>query len=295
MPTIINQELLYQAEAIKDIQHRLPETRTWFCTEVLLYMVDENEFKKAKGVWTFPSDAHRSITSTSECGDVEDYFVYVRLEGRKRFDKVLFGMCRKNAGGLEQIVLPPIKSQLVRIISIEKEGDPLRSINDFRTSLSNAQHVQNLATKYRDVGRGQDSLTGSKHVVIRTSEYLAANEAMKNDQGDFNANYTVMEDQLSTPWKLAKKLEDVGLVLVDRVDKPNASLPSGGKALVYDNIWLVEETMSCSSNEFLMTGRWVVENSIDGNGSICAKLWDAAIVEDDQTSSCHKVQLICMT
>lgn len=295
--TIDDQEIKNHRQAVKEIRERCQGFDTWVCAEALLYVNDGDKVVERFCLWVFPNENERYLVSTSyENGGVDEYYILVRLEGKSSLDKISLGVCRTHAGVFSQSSLTPgapldvdpTMGHVLRIISIEKDGYPLQRPEDANPSLLNARHIREVVRKY--VGKS-DTLSASqtlhsKFGVLRTLDYIHAREKMEEDDNtpeEWEAALRVLEDPASFPWKLAEKVAEVGAV--GRMKEAEDRLLPCGKMHVYENIWLVDEVMPLSSNDFLTRGKWAVMKSIQGTGSIPrAKMWESVVMHDDLCS-----------
>jgi hypothetical protein len=186
--------------------------------------------------------------------------------------------------------------KVLRIISIEKDGDPLQSPVDAIPSFSNARRIRGVllqeAEKWSPVSGSE--MLHTTFTVLRTSEYINARKKMEEDDcssEEWVDAFNVLEDASSHPWRLAEKVAEMGFA--GRMEEAeNRLLLPCGKLHICENIWLVNERVPLVSNEYLTTGMWGVMKSIQGTGGIPrAKLWESVIVHDDL---CSKFALIRM-
>ena len=300
--TIDDEEIKNHRQAIREIREKCHGFDQWGCVEALLYVVDGDRIVVRVCLWVFPNANERYLTSTSdENGGVDAYYIRVRFEGKSSFDKISLGVCRNHAGTFSEfssttgapLDVDPTIGNVVRIISIEKDGYPLHSPVDAIPSLSNAHHIREVLRQQAEKWypcSGSETLHTTFR-VLRTSEYINARKKMEEDDcssEEWVDALDVLEDASSFPWRLAEKVAEMGFVgqmeeaenKLRMEDAENKWLASK-KLHICENIWLVNESLP-ESNEFLSTGMWGVMKSIQGTGSIPrAKLWESVILHDD--------------
>ena len=295
--TIDDKEIKNHRQAVREMRERCQGFDQWVCVEALLYVADGDAIVERVCLWVFPNANERYLTSTSdENGGVDAYYILLRLEGKSSFDKVSLGVCRNYAGTFSPfsstigapLDVDPTMGNVLRIISIENDGDPLQSPEDASPSLSNARHIREVV---REQAGKSEPLSESKTLhatfgVLRTSEYINAKEKMEGDDcssEEWADALKVLEDASSFPWRLAEKVAEMGFE--GRMEEAENELLPCGKLHICENIWLVDERLPLESNECLTTGRWGVMKSIQGTGSIPrAKLWEPVILHDDLCS-----------
>ena len=240
MTTLVD-ELYLHRQAVQEMRDRCAESDTWVCSEALLYVVDTNEIVERMAIWTFPSDVKRVLKSMAS----DEWYIWARLRGTNRFEKVFFGVSCTSAGIYER----PFSNhdgELVQIISFEKEDEPLQLTAEL-TLISFKQAEQ--MSKVHAVAKEAKECAEVKQTfpVLRTSEYLIAQEIvhmMDSTAEDVALAMKVLDDPKGHCWALTKKLEEMGRVGFDLLNVACASMASsGGNVCVYDNIWLVEEKM----------------------------------------------------
>jgi hypothetical protein len=293
-----SQEIINHRKAVKEIRERCHGFDAWLCAEALLYVIDGDSIVERFGLWIFPNANERYLISTSDDnGGVDEYYILVRLEGKSSLDKLSLGVCRTHAAGIftlpsstpgAPLDVDPTMGHVIRIISIEKDGDPLQSPEDASPTLSNARHIREVVRK--QAGKS-DTISASetphsKFGVLRTLEYMNAMEKMGEDdcsQEEWEAGLKVLEDPEGFPWKLAKIVDEMGAA--DRMKEAEDRLLPCGRMHLYKNIWLVDESLPLRSNEFLSMARWGVMKSIQGTGSIPrSKMWESVVMHDDSCS-----------
>lgn len=190
--TIDDKEIKNHRQAVRDIREKCHGFDQWGCVEALLYMVTGDTIVERVCLWVFPNANERYLTSTSdENGGVDAYYILGRLEGKSSFDKISQGVCRNHAGTFSpfssttgaSLGVDPTMGNVLRIISIEKDGDPLQSPEDASPFLSNARHIREVV---REQAGKSEPLSESETLyatfaVLRTSEYINAREKMEED------------------------------------------------------------------------------------------------------------------
>lgn len=294
-----DQEIKNHRQVVKEIRERCQGFEAWVCCEALLYVQDGDKIVDRFCLWVFPNANERYLISTNhEDGGVDEYYILVRLEGKSCLDKISLGVCRSHSGVFTPssttsgapLDVDPVMGHVVRILSIEKDGDPPQSPEDASPSLSNARHIREVVRKQ---GGKSDTLSASETLhskcgVLRTTEYIRAKETMDEDDcspEEWEAALRVLEDPVSFPWKLAEKVAQQGADVVSRMKEAEERLLPCGKLHICQDIWLVDESLPLISNEFLTSGRWAVSKSILGTGSIPrAMLWESVVLHDELCS-----------
>jgi hypothetical protein len=174
--TIDDEEIKNHRQAIREIREKCHGFDQWGCVEALLYVVVGETIIERVSLWVFPNANERYLTSRSdENGGVDAYYILVRLEGESSFDKISLGVCRNHAGNFSPFSSTtgaPTMGNVLRIISIEKDGDPLQSPVDAIPSLSNARHIREVV---RQLLRKHTTHTHAQntHIYIRGSTFAS--------------------------------------------------------------------------------------------------------------------------
>ena len=293
-----DQEIKFHRQAVEEIHKRCKGFDSWVCAEALLYVVDGDKIVERLGLWVVPSANERFLISTSyENGGVDEYYILVRLQGKNCLDKLSLGVCRTHSGKFSPsfqtpgapLDVDPTMGHVIRIISIERDGAPLHRPEDADPTLSNARHIRDVVRK---AGKPADLISASstlhnKFGTLRTREYMRAKEMLAEDCSpeEWGLLMQVLEDPASFPWGLAEKLSEMGTEVVGRMTEAENRLLPCGKLHVYEDIWLVDESLPLESNKLMTAGRWAVKKSIQGAGSIPrAKLWDSVVMHEDYCS-----------
>lgn len=291
------EETKHHRDAIRDYRQKCDGMDPWVAVEALLYLSDGDKIVERYALWLFPSEHERFLIASSSEG-VDEYYIVVRLEGKNCLDKISLGVCTHNhhqytasASTLHApLELDPTEGHVVRIVSIERDGEPLQRPEDASPFLQNARHIREVIRKH--AGKC-DSISTSetlhyKFGVLRTSDYLKAKDMIASsedcDDDEWHRALEVLEDPASYPWELANRVEALGAMSLLR-DAESHLLSSDGKLHVVDNIWLVDETLPLESSEFVVATRWAIQKSIKGTGSIPrAKMWEPLVVFNHQDS-----------
>jgi hypothetical protein len=288
----------------------------WVCAEALLYLLDGHEIVERYGLWIFPSPNERFLISTS--GDVDEYYILVRLEGKNCLDKISLGVCKtlsrytSTTSSMAFVTayspssltpgapldLDPTQGHVLRIISIERDGEQLHSPEDASPSLQNARHIREVIRKQAgkcDVALSPSETLHHKFGVLRTEAYVHAKEMLESDdcgEEEMEAALLALDDPASYPWKLANRVADLGLGA--RMQEAENSLLPQGKLHIAEDIWLVDESLPLATSEFAAAAQWAVQKSIKGTGSIPhAKMWDSVVLPSHDGAS-SKFQLMRM-
>lgn len=277
-------------KAIAEYRERCKGTDPWVCAEALLYLVDGDRLIEKHALWLFPSDSERFLISRNDNGD-EEFYVLVRLEGKACLDKLSLGVCRDKEGGFHDAhgtlsEIDPTEGQVVRIVSIEEDGQPLPTPDEASPHLQHAKHMREVIRKHAgkcEAGSG----SAPAFRVLRTQKYLAAREIVASgDCGpdEWKAALLEMENPSSFPWRLANRVAQ--LQQMDKLrELEKASHANGGRGErvhVVDDIYLVTETLPTATSEFVAAARWAVQKSIRGTGSIPkAKMWEPVVIADE--------------
>jgi hypothetical protein len=289
-------EGLRHRQAIQEYRDRCDTSSAWVCAEALLYICDGDRIVERYALWLFPSEADRFLVSTCTTRDdhrrVQEFYVLVRLEGRACLSKISLGVCQTGPESFQSasatpgapLEVDPTAGHVLRIVSIEKDGEPLHHPEDASPYLQNAKHIREVIRKH---AAKCDHLSSSETLhyrfnVLRTRAYLDAKEAIEREDCDsdtWSANITALEDPSSFPWHLANRVSELGTRGTTLLEQAEAALPPRGTVHVVDDIWLVDEELPLSSSEFVVAGRWAIQKSIKGTGSIPrAKMWEPVVV-----------------
>ena len=283
-------------QAVREYRERCEGMDPWVCAEALLYLLDGREIVHRYCLWLFPSPNERFLISTSD--GVDEYYILVRLEGKDCLDKISLGVC-KTLGDNKcypslltpgaPLDLDPTQGHVLRIISIERDGEQLHSPEDASPSFQNARHIHELIRK--QAGK-RDGLSASETLhhnfgVLRTKAYVHAKEMLKTDdcgKEEMEAALLALDDPASYPWKLANRVADLGLGA--RMQEAEKSLLPQGKVHIAEDIWLVDESLPPETSEFAAAAQWAVQKSIKCTGSIPhAKMWDSVVLPSHDGAS----------
>lgn len=266
------------------------------CAEALLYIWHGDKLVERHGLWLFPGAQERFLVASHE--GVDEFYILVRFEGKACLDKISLGVCKKADGtfGPSSLtegapsVLEPTEGHVVRIVSIEQDGEPLQHPEDASPFLLNARHIHEVIRKQagkRDTMSSFETLH-AKFGVLRTLEYMEAKKAMESDDcgsAEWETALAVLEDPLVFPWKLANRVAQLGCQ--HKLADAEHHLMQGGMMHIAENIWLVDESLPLTSHEFAVAARWAVQKSLHGTGSIPrAQMWEpVTVLTHDDTQS----------
>lgn len=292
------EETKHHRDAIREYRQKCDGMDPWVAVEALLYLSDGDKIVERYALWLFPSEHERFLIASSD-QHVDEYYIVVRMEGKNCLDKISLGVCKSLSDNQytassstphAPLELDPTEGHVVRIVSIERDGEPLQHPEDASPFLQNASHIREVIRKH--AGKC-DSISSSetlhyKFGVLRTSEYVAAKEMLASDDCDdeeWHRCLEIVEDPASyKPWELANRVEALGAMSLLR-DAESHLLSSDGKMHVIEDIWLVDEELPSESIEFVVAGRWAVQKSIKGTGSIPrAKMWEPLVMFNHQES-----------
>jgi hypothetical protein len=277
------QEAANHRQAIAEYRSRCKGVDPWLCAEALLYLVDGPRVVEKYALWLFPSDSERFLVSSDDDG-VEEFYVLVRLEGKASLDKLSLGVSRDKTGAFHHAHgklsdVDPTEGQVVRIVSIEEDGQPLQSPEDASPLLERAKHIREVIRKH--AGKCEAGAGSSAFHVLRTKTYLEARRAIETaDCGpeEWNRKLLELENPDAFPWKLSNQVAASGHM--DRLHEAETSQEF--PVHVVDDIYLVQEELPQASSEFLAAARWAVQKSIRGTGSIPkAKMYEPVVVTND--------------
>ena len=267
-------------KALAEFGERCQGLDPWKCAEALLYVVDGDRLVEKYALWLFPSDSERFLI------DKDEFYILVRLEGKDCLDKLSLGVSRNKDGVLchadkKEEGVDPTYGQVVRIVSIENDAEPLRNVEDAGPFLHHAKHIRECIRKQAGKCGDSFSVSSTSFRVLRTKTYLDAKDRL--EQGDLGPEEWTkalqeMEDSSSYPWKLVNLVAELGqLEKLRELDGKGPNLLP--REHVVDDIWLVEEQLPLNSSEFIVASRWAVQKSIRGTGSIPrAKMWEPVVV-----------------
>lgn len=285
-------------EAVREYRKRCQGMDPWVCAEALLYLLDGHKIVERYCLWIFPSPNERFLISTS--GDVDEYYILVRLEGKKCLDKISLGVCKTGPDKTRccpspltpgaPLDLDPTQGHVLRIISIERDGEQLHSPEDASPFLQNARHIREVIRKQAgkcDVVLSASETLHHKFGVLRTEAYVQAKEMLETDdcgEEEMEAALLALDDPASYPWKLANLLADLGVGA--RMQEAENSLLPQGKLHIAEDSWLVDESLPLVTSEFAAAAQWAVQKSIKGTGSIPrAKMWESVVLLSDDGAS----------
>lgn len=270
-------------KAIAEYRARCKGADPWSCAEALLYLVDGPRVVEKYALWLFPSDSERYLVSSNDDG-VEEFYVLVRLEGKASLDKLSLGVSRDKAGAFHHAHgklsdIDPTEGQVVRIVSIEEDGQALPSPDDASPRLDRARHIREVIRKH--AGKCEAGADASRFRVLRTQAYLTARRAIEAaDCGpeEWDRALQALESPDAFPWKLSNLVAEKGCM--DTLREAENALES--QVHVVDDIYLVQEELPSTTSEFLAAARWAVQKSIRGTGSIPkAKMYEPVVVSHD--------------
>ena len=280
-------------EAVREYRKRCQGMDPWVCAEALLYLLDGHEIVHRHCLWIFPSPNERFLISTS--GDVDEHYILVRLEGKKCLDKISLGVCKTGPDKTRccpslltpgaPLDLDPEQGHVLRIISIEHDGEQLYSPEDASPFLGNARHIREVIRK--QAGKCDVPLMHHKFGVLRTEAYVHAKEMLETDDcgaEEMDAALLALDAPASDPLKLANRVADLGLGA--RMQEAENSLLPHGKLHIAEDIWLVDESLPLVTSEFAAAAQWAVQKSIKGTGSIPrAKMWEPVVLPSHDGAS----------
>jgi len=171
---------------------------------------------------------------------------------------------------------------VLRILSIEQDGEQLHSPEDASPFLQNARHIREVIRKHAGKcdGLSASETLHPKFGVLRTEASVHAKDVLETDDcgpEEWEAALLALDDPASYPWKLANRVVDLGLGA--RMQEAENSLLPQGKLHIAEDIWLVDESLPLVSSEFAAAARWAVQKSIKGTGSIPrAKMWEPVLL-----------------
>lgn len=273
----------------------------WVCAETLLYLSDGDRLVERYALWLFPRDSERFLVASNGQG-VDEFYILVRLEGKATLDKLSLGVCKSAPGTFLPSYasheapsgLDPTEGHVVRIVSIEQDGEPLQNPEDASPYLQNARHIREVIRKHAGKCEATSGMQHRQFTVLRTTDYLQAKETMESDNcgpDEWEAALRKLDDPTSFPWQLANRVAELGAL--DKLRDAEGQLLPGGRMHIIEDIWLVNETLPEASSEFLVAARWAVQKSIKGTGSIPrAKLWEPVVLLNHQDA--HEFQLMRM-
>lgn len=288
-----SEEASNHREAIREYRQRCGGADPWVCAEALIYLSEGNRIIERYALWLFPSDSERCLVASNDKG-VDEFYVLVRLEGKARLDKLSLGVCKSpgtaratefapsHATQGAPVEVDPTEGHVVRIVSIEHDGEPLQHPEDASPYLPNAKHIREVIRKHAGKCESVSTMAmlHTKFGVLRTQSYLAAKATMDSDDcgpEEWKRALCQLEDPASFPWALANRVAELGAL--DKLKVAETGLLPGGKVHIADDIWLVDEALPLESSEFLVAARWAVQKSIKGTGSIPrAKLWEPVVM-----------------
>jgi hypothetical protein len=302
-----DEETRNHRKAVREYQKHCQGMVPWVCAEALLYLLDGPKIVERYCLWIFPSPNERYLISSSEDESVDEYYILVRLEGKDCLDKISLGVCKTGPDKTRccpsfltpgaPLDLDPTEGQVLRIISIERDGEQLHSPEDASPFLQNARHIREVIQKQagKCYGLSPSGTVHHKFGVLRTEAYVHAKEMLKTDDcgaEEFEAALLALDDPASYPWKLANRVADLGLGA--RMQEAEKSLLPQGKLHIAEDIWLVDESLPLETSEFAAAAQWAVQKSIKGTGSIPhAKMWDSVVLPSHDGAS-SKFQLMRM-
>lgn len=288
-------------DAVREYRERCHGNDPWVCTEVLLYLLDGDKVVERYALWFFPSVRERFLISTNADRGVDEFYILVRLEGKNALDKLSLGVCKSTHDGISTFgpasSTPgapwdpdPTEGYVVRIVSIEQDGEPLQHPEDASPYLQNARHIREVIRKHAgkcDAVSASETLH-HKFGVLRTEAYVKAKETLDADEcgsDEWEAALHALDDPSAYPWALANRVAALGLM--DALADAETRLLPQGKRHIVEDIWLVDESLPLASSEFAAASRWAVQKSIKGTGSIPrAKMWEPLVIfNHDEVSS----------
>lgn len=301
-------EAMHHREAIKELEGAdYAGLGAWRAVQALLFVyAGGDRIDQHACVWLFPDESQRFLACVHENG--KEYYVIVRRQGQRTLDKISLGVCEQDGvfypsrtahgagSGTEVQVIDPEVGVVVRIVSIEKDGDPLLRPHEILAVPSMARHIADVIRK-QTAKCGAIASSENLHgplLVLRSKAYLDARDKLVTDDcaaDEWHAALEAMHADPASPWDLVNRVASLGLMdrLTERaaeLDKVVAASQVGtGDARVHvvDDIFLVEETLPLASHEFVVAAPWAVRKSIKGTGSIPkSKMWEPVVVQTRQ-------------
>jgi hypothetical protein len=286
-------ETLRHRDAIRDYKDQcqgVPGVHPWVSAEALLYICDGDMIVERYALWLFPRETERYLSATAPDGTVKEFYIVVRLEGQNKLSRISLGVCQTSADTFvtassargAPIDVDPTIGHILRIVSIEKDGDPLLDPEFASPFLHNAKHIREVIRKHsaKCTTISSNETVHRKFGVLRTTAFLNAKETMQRDDCDadtWRTSMKALKDRQSFPWHLTNRVASLGAMHV--LQQAESLLGTTGKVHIVDDIWLVHEQLPLSSNDFVVSARWAIQKSIRGTGSIPrAKMWEPVVV-----------------
>lgn len=289
-----NDEVKNHRQAIQEYRNTCDVTRPWVATEAVLYLAHDDKIIPRNALWLFPNPNERYlIASSNESPDVvEEYYILVRFEGKNSLDKISLGICKvgnhdyttSSATEYAPLELDPTEGHVIRILSVERDGEPLQEPEHASPLLQNAKHLHEVVRKNAGKISHVSETLHYKFGVLRTTEYLEAKDMLQSDNcgtDEWYASLKTLEDATSSyPWKLANRVAQLGLM--SKLRLAESQLLQNGKMHITENIWLVDETLPLESSEFVVGARWAVQKSMKSGSIPRAKMWEPVVMRNHQ-------------
>lgn len=271
----------------------------WLAVQALLFVQQGDRIYQHACVWFFPDEGQRVLVRAR--GDVRHFYVVVRKQGESALDRLSLGVCERRGAfspahaafaaapcaSDEDDIDPVGKGVVVRIVSVERDGEPLLKAPEILATPSLASHVGEVIRKHGGAKcttsiASAESLNGT-FLVLRTKAYLDALHKVESADcaaADWHAALEALQAEAASPWDLANRVARLGKM--DQLVECAASLERERRphrcVHVVDDIYLAQETLPPESREFVVAAHWAVRKSIKGTGSIPkSKLWEPVI------------------
>ena len=254
-------------------------------SEVVVTLSLDTDLVDRLGVWAYHDDTARYMTMTASSQDMEEYYIWVRMEGADAFCRVSLGVLHRPSEGsftfpeAPDNLIDPTPGHVVRIVSIEESG-----CNGTLGELTSARHLSEVIRKQAG---WCDSLPEGGAVptfaVLRSRAYMDALREMTEPDCSARQWLRSMEDVDSTeeiPWSFVNLLAEDQLSLIGRLARSFGPASTQPKELT-DDFWLVMETLPQSTN--VDSCAYSAARKSAGSNSIpTAKVWDVVVMRNAQ-------------
>jgi hypothetical protein len=186
-------EVKNHRQAIQEYRDTCDVTRPWVSAVAVLYLAHGDKIMERHALWIFPNANERYLIASSspshDGNHVEEYYILVRFEGKNSLDKLSLGICKSGnneytaSSSTEDapLELDPTEGHVIRILSVERDGEPLQQPEHASPLLQNAKHLREVVRKHAGKIAQVSETLHYKFGVLRTTEYLEAKDMLQSD------------------------------------------------------------------------------------------------------------------
>lgn len=186
------------------------EQKKWFATQAVLFLARGEILETMVGIWTFPYQEQRYGVVESDEDDSVEYCIVFRPQGGNEFIRLSMGIVKTAEGEFVQAQKNPIlgdeyRGFVMRIVSIEKNGEMLPSVSNIAGFLSEAFHMSDVIGRQYTSSETGPWATGREFgVARRRSDKAVLDRILKGEALDDDIHRW---SKHLHPWDVAEAIE----------------------------------------------------------------------------------------